>query len=192
MKSIAFFLLTVCLFFTGFQLQAQETGSNKPVRLVVAGALELGGDEIAEVFFIDGGSQMVRAGQGGSLFVGAQFQLPSVDKFFVRTAVGYKYVTTAADNINIRLTRIPFHFTGHFRITDDVHVGGGIALHRNIKFKVDDSDEGLITPTASGPRFEAGWKGLALTYTLMNYQGNSGETYNAGSLGLSFTALLPK
>ncbi len=187
MKSTIFVLMLVCGCFQG--LYAQEV---RPVRLLLAGALELGGDEVAEIFFTNGSSQSVNAGQGGSLFVGGQFQLPAVKPLLFRAAVGFKYVTTQAENFNIRMTRIPLHFTAHYVIAEDFHLGGGLALHQNIKFKADGLGDDLPFEAASGPRIEAGWKGLALTYTSMTYTAETGNSYDAGNFGISYTATLPK
>lgn len=183
------FLAVLFAFSIFSALQAQEV---KPIRLLLGGALELGGDEVAEILFVDGSSQSVNAGQGGSLFLGAQFQLPAVKSLLFRASAGFKYVTTKAENVNIRLTRVPFHFTGHYLITDDIHIGGGLAMHTGIKFKADGIGDDVAFDAASGPRIEAGWKGLALTYTNMKYNADNGNTYDASSFGLSFMATIPK
>lgn len=184
MRSILFSIIMLCSFCTFAQ-------NSKPVKLLLAGGFEFGGDEVAEVSFIGGGSQTVDAGQGGSVFIGGQFQLPRVDLFFVRAAVGYKYVTTVAENVNIRMTRIPLHLTGHYRVTDDIHVGGGLVSHQNVRFKVDDL-EAVTFDNAAGFRLEAGWKGLALTYTNLGYRSETGENYDASSLGVSFSVAIPR
>lgn len=187
MKVIPFILCLICCSFA--PIRAQEA---KPIRLLVAGALELGGDEVAEVFFTNGESQSVNAGQGGSLFVGGQFQLPAVNLFFARASVGFKYVTTQAENVNIRMTRVPIHLTGHVRVAEDFHLGGGLALHQSTRFKADGLGDDVKFDSAAGPRIEVGWKGLALTYTNMSYTADNGNTYDASNFGLSFTATFPK
>lgn len=50
---------------------AQNEPTYRPIRFLISGALEFGGDEIAEVFFTNGVSQSINAGQGGSIAIGA-------------------------------------------------------------------------------------------------------------------------
>lgn len=187
MKVIPLFFLSIFCCFNS--LQAQEA---KPARLLIAGALELGGDEVAEIFFTNGATQSVNAGQGGSLFLGGQFQLPAVEALFVRASVGFKYVTTQAENVNIRMTRVPIHLTAHYRIAEDFHLGGGLAFHQATRFKADGIGDDVTFDPASGPRIEVGWKAVALTYTNLSYTADNGNTYDASNFGLSFTATLPK
>lgn len=95
---------------------AQDEPKYRPVRFLVGGALEFGGDEVAKVFFTNGETQAVRAGQGGSISIGAQVQFPKASKFLLRGSIGYKYVTTQADNVHIRLTRVPMQLTANFMV----------------------------------------------------------------------------
>tara|TARA_R110000868_G_scaffold259361_5_gene517306 strand:+ start:66913 stop:67152 length:240 start_codon:yes stop_codon:yes gene_type:complete len=74
-------------------------------------ALELGGDNVAEIQFENGDSQDVKAGQGGSIAIGAEVQVPSIKFLLLQGTIGIKYVTTQADIAHIRLTRIPIEFT---------------------------------------------------------------------------------
>jgi hypothetical protein len=172
-------------------LYAQEKG-NSPLRLLLGGALELGGDRVAEVYYTNGYSQAVKAGQGGSVFVGAQFGLTKAQRLLLRGTVGYKYVTTEADNAHIRLRRIPVHLNANYMITDKLLVGAGIAMHRSIFFKTDGLGEDMKFRSANGPRFEVSYSGVGLTYTAMQYKDMLNNTYAANAFGLSFTAVIPK
>jgi hypothetical protein len=173
-------------------LFAQDsTKKTSPIRFLVTGGLELGGDEVAKVYFTNGNTQSVRAGQGGSIAVGAQLQLPSVEQFLLRATVGYKYVTTAADNVHIRLTRIPVVFTGNWMATKKLRFGAGLAMHNNIKFKADGLGDDIPFEGASGPTFEVGYSGIGLTYTAMNYKDKDKHSYSANAIGLSFSFTIP-
>jgi hypothetical protein len=125
-----------------------------PLRLLIGGALELGGDDVAEVYFTNGNTQSVKAGQGGSIAIGGQLQISKVEKLLLRAAVGYKYVTTEADNAHIRLTRVPLHFTANWMATGKWRLGGGLVMHRNIKFKTDGIGDDMKFNSANGPIFE--------------------------------------
>ncbi len=171
---------------------AQE-GQKKftPVRFLIRGGLELGGDEVAEIYFTNGNTQSVKAGQGGTIAIGGQFQFTGLEKLLLRATAGIKYVTTAADNAHIRLTRIPINLTANWMVARKVSIGAGLAMHRNIKFKADGIGPDLTFEGASGPTFEIAYSGIGLTYTSMNYKDNMNNKYSANAVGLFFTIALP-
>src|SRR3954463_8928079 len=67
--------------------------------------LEFGGDTVATVGFEDGDTQNVHAGQGISLGVGGYVRPSDRVPIEISGAIGFKYVTTAADNADINLSR---------------------------------------------------------------------------------------
>lgn len=185
--------LLACLFFTSFYYAtAQDTGKKvSPIRLLIGGALEIGGDDIAQVYFTNGNKQSVKAGQGISVAVGGQLQIPKVEKILLRGTVGYKYVTTAADNAHIRLTRVPIHLTANFMAAKKLRIGGGMAMHNSINFNSDGIGDNVKLENVSGPIFEIAYAGVGLTYTAMEYKDQFKKTYSANAIGLSFTAVIP-
>ena len=162
-----------------------------PVRLLIKGALEMGGDEVAEVYFTNGETQSVKAGQGVSIGVGGAFQMPNVERLVFHATVGFKYVTTQADNVHIRLTRVPIQLTANWMATEKLRFGAGIASHQAIKFKADGIGKDLVFGGATGPTFEAAYSGIGLTYTVMRYQDQDKNAYSANAIGLSFTFAIP-
>ena len=187
---IAFACLALAPLQQGFAQEPEKkvTGA----RFLVGGALAVGGDRVAEVYFTNGNTQSVRAGQGISLDVGGEFQVPKVEKLLLRATVGYKYVTTAADNAHIRLTRVPLHFTANWMVTDHLRAGAGLAMHRGIQFKADGIGEDVTFRGANGPTFEVAYRGVGLVYTAMKYTDSYQKTYSASSVALGFTATLPR
>jgi len=182
-KSIALGLLV----FTIGALQAQEENVSQPFGFLIEGALEFGGDEIAEVFFQNGEDQSVNAGQGGSIAVGGQYAL---DKLLIRGTVGWKYVTTQASDANIRLTRVPLNLSLNYLVTPDIRIGAGIQSQQSIKFKGDnipglpDIDFG----SATGPRIEVAYKWIGISYTSMTYKSKDvAEEYKADSFGITLS-----
>lgn len=176
-------------FFVSF---GQETTKKAtPVRFLITGALELGGDEVAEVYFTNGNTQSVKAGQGGSLGIGGQFQFGTLEQLLLRATVGIKYVTTAADNAHIRLTRVPVILTGNWMATKKLRFGAGLAMHRGIRFKADGIGQDVTFKAASGPVFEAAYSGIGLSYTAMKYTDQSKQTYSANAIGLTFSLTIP-
>lgn len=186
------FLLFVLLTFVSSNMLAQEAEKKLPVRFLIGGALEFGGDEVAKIYFTNGEDQSVRAGQGGSVFVGGQFQLPKEPRLLFRATLGFKYVTTQADNVHIRLTRIPLIASANWMITDKIRLGAGIVSHQNIKFKADGIGQDITFGGANGPIFEVAYRGIGLTYALMKYKDQSNVTYSANAIGISFSTTIQK
>lgn len=170
---------------------AQDEPTYRPVRFLISGALEFGGDEIAEVFFTNGETQSINAGQGGSIAIGAQIQFPKADKFLLRGSIGYKYVTTQADNVHIRLTRVPMQLTANFMAAPKLRLGAGIVTHSGIKLNADGLGDNLTFKSNAGPVFEIAYYGIGLSFTALKYTDQNNETYSANAFGITFSGVLP-
>lgn len=184
--------LLLSSFFLGNAFSQTAKKNSSPFRFLINGALEIGGDKVAEVYFTNGEKQGVRAGQGISLGIGGQFQVPGAEIFLLRSTVGIKYVTTAADNAHIRLTRIPIVVSANFMATPKLRVGAGWSMHRNIQFKTDGLGGDYKLKPASGPTFEIAYAGVGLTYTAMTYKDQSNQSYSANAVGISFSITIPE
>jgi hypothetical protein len=130
--------------------------------------LEIGSDDIAEIYSTNGETQSVKSDQGISVGIGGQFQIPRLEQLILRTTVGFKYVTTQADNAHIRLTRIPIQIMGHGIVAKNLLIGAGISSHQNIKFNADGVGEDISFDGAIGPIIEVTYQGVGLNVTLMN------------------------
>ncbi len=185
--------LTLLVLFSCISLFAQK-GENKnasPFKFLIKGGLELGGDRVAEVYFTNGNSQSVKAGQGGTLAVGIQYAFPQLEKLLLHGLVGIKYVTTAADNAHIRLTRIPVQLTANWMAAKKLRIGAGLVTHRNIRFKADGIGDDMAFHPATGPVFEIAYSGIGLSYTPMTYKDMRNNIYSANAVGLTFTFAIP-
>lgn len=190
MKRI-FFVLYLILLIPALQVVAQQTSRQVNTKFLIETGVEFGGDEILQVFFTNGEDQTMRAGQGGLIAVGGEMQFKQVKQLMVRAAIGIKYNTTAADNANIRLTRFPVHLTPFWKINDAFRLGVGITTHLNPVLKGDGFVQDISFTSTGGPRFEMGYKWIALTYTSLNYKAQTGDTYAAGSFGVLLSLTLP-
>lgn len=185
-------LLFLSLFFATLPSLAQDSTSKKsPFKFLIAGALEFGGDDVAEVYFTNGNTQKVRAGQGGTIAVGVQFQIPTVEKLLLRSTIGYKYVTTEADNAHIRLTRVPIQFTANWMAAKKLRLGAGLLMHKGIKFNADGIGNDLKFHPATGAIFEIAYAGIGLSYTAMQYKDFDSNNYSANAIGVTFSLTLP-
>lgn len=169
---------------------AQTEPVYRPVRFLIGGALEFGGDEIQKVYFTNGKTQSVKAGQGGSVFIGAQIHFPKADKFFLRGSVGYKYLTTQADNVHIRLTRIPMQLTANFMAAPKLRLGAGIVTHTGVRFNSGGLADNFIFKSNAGPVFEIAYYSIGLSYTALKYT-NQNNSYSANAFGITFSGVLP-
>jgi hypothetical protein len=183
--ALPFFFLIICLSNQAFA-QNSKAISASPVKPLIGFAVEGGGDSIAEIQFDDGDTQQVHAGQGISAMVGGEFAIPSLNFFRLQATVGFKYVTTAADNAHIRLTRIPFEVTTNFLINPEIRVAAGFSYHTNIQFKADGVGPDAEFDNAIGPLFEISYSGFGIRFISMEYQGPNGSKFSANSFGATY------
>ncbi len=179
------------LFSPSFILHAQTTSNDqKPIGFLLGGALEFGGDNIAEVYFTDGSTQKMNAGQGGTLFAGAQVRLNKAEKLFLRGSVGIKYLTTKADNVHVRLTRIPLQLSLNYVPVKKLRLAAGIVSHQAINLKFDGIGEDAKFKSSPGLQLETGYGPFALSYTIMKYKDADNTSYNANAIGLTISGVI--
>ncbi|WP_345163535.1 hypothetical protein [Nibribacter koreensis] len=188
-------VLLVVALSTAFAQTSSDSTVTKPylpVRFLVGASFEFGGDKVAEVQFTNGESQSIPAGQGVSIHAGGQFQFPKLDKFLLRATVGFKYVTTQADNAHIRLSRIPLHLTANFMATDKIRLGAGLASHQSITFKTDGIGQDFELKGSTGAIFEVAYSFIGVSYTAMTYKDKYSNSYSANNIGITFSGVFPK
>ncbi|MBK9257306.1 MAG: hypothetical protein IPM42_17685 [Saprospiraceae bacterium] len=186
-----FMVIQLSLMLASTIVYSQEAETPLKAKFLIEGGLEYGGDEILKVFFTNGEDQTMRAGQGGYLAVGGQLEFSKVKNLMLRASVGIKYNTTAAENANIRLTRIPFNLIPYLKIKEDFRIGLGITSHQSVKFRGDGFAPDIDFTSSVGPRFEFGYKWIALTYTSISYTAETDEKFSASSIGLSLSYAFP-
>lgn len=180
-------------------LAAQKTGALSGERVpspshrfawVLDATFEYGGDPVVEVTFTDGSTQKITAGQGGTFSFGADFR--PTPNLGLRTTVGWKFATSAADDVTLLLTRVPVEAVASWYLTPDVRIGVGGTYHAAVNFDAGGAGPNLAFDPAMGATVELGWKYLALTYTTMNYTDEFGEQYVASNVGVSLSWLFGK
>ena len=150
---------------------------------VVSGAREFGGDDVATVLFSNGDTQDVKAGQGLGVDAGVYYRFAE-SPFSVRGTVGFKFVTTQAENADINMRRIPLQLVGSYHLDNGARLGVGVVRHNGIKFDADGIGDNLDFDDATGYTIEAGWKWVLLSYTGMDYTDEFGQDYSADSFGV--------
>ena len=152
---------------------------------VGGGFLEFGGDDVVTVTFTNNESQDLKAGQGVGAFGGGLLRPHQESMFELRGTLGFKYVTTAASNADITLTRLVWELEPRLRFGPGFWVTIPAILHTHIEYSGDgfSSDQSFDNAIGTGLRF--GWRGLALRWTYLEYTDRSDRSYDASSLGFS-------
>lgn len=153
----------------------------------IEAAAEVGGDDVAKVFYTNGDTQDVKAGQGITLAIGGHYRAEKSPWDTVGT-VGYKFVTTAASNADIGISRWTMKLEERYHANDSIWIGVGITQHSNINFDCGGLCPDMGFDDATGFVTSIGWKFIALTYTDIQYDGEDHHTYDASNVGLMFTA----
>lgn len=166
------------------QSGAQPEKSGPSLGFALDFSIEFGGDDFLEVFFTDGTSQQIKAGQGGTAAIGGVLRPSVASPLSLRGTLGIKYVTTAADNANIRFTRIPIELVGSYDFRNGMRAGAGFVYHANNQFNGDGFVPDATFDATSGFTAELGYKAIALTYTALEYSAGGGPSFNGGSLGV--------
>lgn len=170
---------------------SQEVTVDKPspkLKFLLGGALEFGGDSVAEIFFEDGSDQSVNAGQGGTIFAGGELFFNENQKFSLRATVGFKYLTTKATNYNITLTRIPIELSANFYTKSNIRFGAGFSNHQAVTFNSDGLIGNEKFSGGFGPKFEIAWKWIGLSYTIMDYKDSFNNSYSANAFGITLSS----
>lgn len=150
--------------------------------LVLGLDFEFGGDDVARIYFEDGSSQGVNAGQGVSVDVGVHYR--TVSSWDFRGTFGYKYVTTKADNADLYLDRFVIEAAVDYIFDAGWFLGGGFVHHNKIEFHGDDLGPNFKLDDASGFMIEAGWSYIGVRYTFMDYEDEFGYKYDANNVGV--------
>ncbi|MDB6012603.1 MAG: hypothetical protein JWL65_4853 [Gammaproteobacteria bacterium] len=146
---------------------------------------EFGGDNIAQVYYTNGVTQDIRAGQGVTLAVGAHYQPASLPLDFTAT-VGYKLVRTAAYNTNLGVDRVVVKFTGAYLLPNNFWVDAGPVWHTDVKFNGDGYVPDISFDDAIGGSVGAGWRWFGIEYTSIRYKSALTGTVDGSSVGATF------
>lgn len=182
--------LVAALLLGATSAQAQRHGANdlgKRGGMLVQMDADFGGDDLATVFFDDNTSQDVKAGQGIAISVGGYFRPIETSPFEIQASVGYKYVTTKANNADIHVSRTLLQLEGIYRWPNGFYLGAGLMEHLSPKVNGDGFFEDINFDNALGFNGEIGWRWISLHYVKMEYSNDLIEDIDASHVGLRFT-----
>jgi hypothetical protein len=168
------------------QFRALPGVAGSRVGLMVQTDLEYGGDDLATVNFRNGDSQDVKAGQGVSVSGGLHFRPSDNTPFDVQALIGYKYVTTAASNADINVSRVVLQLLGDYQFPNGVYLGGGLVRHNGTKLDGDGFFRNIEFDDATGFAIESGWCWVGLRYTHIKYENRFISNVDGSNVGLRF------
>ena len=170
----------------GAQARPMPGDSGNRFGFAVQTDLDFGGDDLATVSFKNGKSQDVKAGQGVTVSAGVHFRPVDTTPFDVQALVGYKYVTTAASNADITVTRVVLQLVGDYQFDNGVYLGGGVVQHSGTKLDGDGFFRNVDFDDATGFVLESGWRWVGLHYTNIKYRNNFVKNVDASHVGVRF------
>lgn len=155
-------------------------------------SIDFGGEAVAELQFANGDRQKLTTGDGFSLSGGFEVHPRAQPRLGLRTLVGWKLSTSAAENADIWFSRVPVEVIGMYQLHPDWHLGAGLAYHIRPKLDLDLLGPEIAFDNAAGALLELAWRKLALTYTAMNYRAENGSDFGANAIGVSVSYVFGK
>lgn len=181
-------LVTLASLATSHRAEAawgEATGDPGHFGVVLDGAVEFGGDNLVDVFFQDGGTQHIRAGDGATFGGGIHYRPVSLPIDFA-AIVGYKFVRTAAYNTNLGIDRVVFKFTGTVPLPSHFWVTAGPVWHTGTKLNGDGYLPDVNFNDAVGGMVGFGWRWIGVSYTAIKYSGPFAGNVDASNVGFTF------
>jgi hypothetical protein len=149
-------------------------------------AAEFGGDNVVQVFYTNGDTQNIHAGQGVTLSIGAHYQPASIPIDFAAT-VGYKLVGTSDYHTNLGIYRVVLKFTGTYALPNHFWIDAGPVLHLGTRLQGDGYVPDVDFDDSVGVTVGAGWRWFGLTYTNIHYNSVVTGRVDASNAGMTFT-----
>lgn len=153
---------------------------------VLEAAGEFGGDDVVRVFYTNGDTQDLRAGQGLTVSAGVHYEPVSFPIDFAAT-VGYKFVRTRDFNSDLGINRIVLKFTGTYALPNHFWVDAGPVLHTSTKVNGDGFIPDINFDDAVGVTIGAGWYWFGISYTNIHYSSAVTGNVDASNVGITAT-----
>lgn len=187
-RAAAVTLVAIAVATMSHQAQAawgEATGDPGHFGAVLDTAAELGGDDLVKVYFRDGGTQNIKAGNGVTLGGGIHYRPVSLPVDFAAT-VGYKFVRTSAYNTDLGIDRVVIKLTGTLPLRNHFWIMAGPVWHTGIKLNGDGYIPDVKFDDAVGGMVGFGWRWIGLSYTNIKYRGPFSGSVDASNGGITF------
>ena len=146
---------------------------------------EFGGDNVAEVFYTNGSSQHIKAGQGVTVAAGLHYQPLTFPVDFTAT-VGYKFVRTEAYNTDLGMDRVVLKLTGTYMLPQYFWVDAGPVWHTDVHLNGDGYIPDVDFDQAVGAEIGFGWRWIGVTYTDIHYNSPQTGRVDGSNVGVTF------
>ena len=154
--------------------------------VVLEAAGEFGGDNLVKVFYRDGYTQDIRAGEGVTLSAGVHYLIPNVPLDISATA-GYKFIRTSDYHTDLGVNRVVLKLTGTYELPRHFWIDAGPVWHTAVKLNGDGYVPDINFDDAVGVTVGAGWRWLGITYTNIHYTSGLTGNIDASNVGVTFT-----
>jgi len=145
---------------------------------------DFGGDNVARVFYTDGSTQDIKAGQGVTPAAGMHYQLAAAPVDFA-VMVGYKFVTTRASNADIHIDRVEVKALGTYELPKHFWLDAGPVWHTGIRFHGGGYIPDFSFNDATGATVGFGWRWIGIAYTHIRYSSAITGDVDASNIGLT-------
>lgn len=183
--------LTACfatlVFCTSAQAAHQSLSHNAAqdrTEIVVEGAAEFGGDDLAHVVLINGENQTIRAGDGLSVHAGFKHRF-NAGQSILKGTIGYKFQTTSATDSDVGTSSFPLNLSLTQKLDDGWHVSGGLSYQMNTQVEGDGFFQDVQFDDSLGYSLGVGYRFFTLSYTNLDL-GINGSEIDASNIGLRF------
>jgi hypothetical protein len=180
-------LVTSALMFCPAMKVAAAQPEQAHVGAVLEAGVEYGGDNVAEVFYTNGTTQNIKAGQGLAVGAGLHYQ-PAASPFDLAATIGYKYMRTAAYNTNLGIDRVTFKLIGTYALPNRFWLAAGPVWHTGTKFNGDGFAPDIKFDDAFGGTVGFGWRWIGAYYTSIRYRSSLlVDSIDGSNVGVLFT-----
>lgn len=145
---------------------------------------DFGGDNVARVFYVDGSTQDIKAGQGITPAAGLHYQL-AAEPLDLAVMVGYKFVTTRASNVDVHIDRVEIKALGTYELPRHFWLDAGPVWHTGIKFHGGGYVPDFSFNDAIGVTAGFGWRWFGVAYTHIRYDSDITGSLDASNVGLT-------
>ncbi len=145
-------------------------------------SVSIGGDTLAELYFTDGSSQSIDAGNGATFSVGLLQHLSK--SYGIKYAIGWKGSWSAAENLDVQKSAIPLDLVPYYQ-SGKHRFGAGVTYHIAPELYIETLGTSEFDD-ATGFIVEYGYAGFTLAYTGIDYS-IAGTDFDASNVGLRYT-----
>lgn len=165
--------------------RSHNTHRADTTELLLEGAVEFGGDDLATVVFTNGDDETIKAGDGVSIHAGFKHKF-NAGTSMLKGTLGYKFHNASDSNSDVGTRSFPLNLSLTQKLEGDWHVSGGLTYQMNTQLDGDGFFQDVQFDDSLGTTFGVGYSFFTLSYTNLDLKINGNEV-DASSIGLRFS-----